>query len=120
MDSLSKSGQRGEFIAAWYLAHKKGFRVIKQHQTGRMGEVDIIAEDNGQTVFVEVKYRSSKTAGIPEDSINYAKIRRLMSVILAYVSRNSISNYRIDILAIVEDFVTKKITIRHHQAVSDT
>jgi len=44
---------------------KKGFRIIEKNYRTVFGEIDIIAQDKGVLVFVEVKARSDVTFVIP-------------------------------------------------------
>ena len=66
---MSRSlGQQGEQIAVQYLkAH--GYKILERNYRCRVGEVDIIAEDQGDLVFVEVKARSSKVFGNPAEAV---------------------------------------------------
>ena len=85
MGSASQNlGTWGENIAAWYLSGR-GFRILKKHFTSRFGEIDIIAKDQGQTVFVEVKTRLKNLRGLPEQSIDFQKQRKLQKTIFAYL-----------------------------------
>lgn len=112
------TGDWGEKVAAWYL-EKKGFKTKYRHYTSRFGEVDLIMEDNGYLVFIEVKTRMGDGFGLPEQAVNRQKLRKLRRVILAYLSQNNVINFRIDVVAIIFYKKIGKIKIRHHQSVSD-
>ena len=75
-------------------------------------EIDIIAEDNGCLVFVEVKTRTSLNYGHPFESITQNKISKINSAILAYLSiiDKKYKTYRFDGIAIVG---LKNPTIEH-------
>ncbi|MAG29067.1 YraN family protein [bacterium] len=109
-------GSWGEKVAAWYLK-KQGCLIIKTHFTNRFGEIDIIAKQNDEFVFVEVKTRSKLKHGLPEQAVDYRKQKRLKKVISAYLSLNQIEKFRIDIISISPNTSSKKLTIRHHKAV---
>jgi putative endonuclease len=111
-------GKWGEKVAAWYL-ELNGYSIIKRHYTNRFGEIDIIAEDKDQTVFVEVKTRSSERLGTPEQGFTLFKSKKIQRTIFAYISENNIENFRIDMIAVVCGFYVDKVTIRHHKSVSD-
>jgi len=50
-------GHRAETLAAWFLRLKL-YRVVQRRYKTPVGEIDLIAERFGTTVFVEVKARS--------------------------------------------------------------
>lgn len=108
-------GMWGERIAAWYLK-RRGFRILASHFTSRFGEIDIIAQDRDQTVFVEVKTRLSNLRGLPEQAIDFEKRKRLQKTIFAYISLKGIENFRIDVVSISPGSCPGKLLIRHHQA----
>lgn len=112
-----KVGKWGESVAAWYLA-KKGYEIVARHYTSRFGEIDLIAQDRDELVFVEVKARLGIGTGEPEEAVNWHKISKLKRVILAYLSRNPTEKFRIDVVAITYK-PNKKIIIRHHKSLSD-
>jgi putative endonuclease len=112
-------GDWGERVAAWWLV-KKNYKIIKTHYTSRFGEIDLIAKDGEQVVFVEVKFRMGINSGLPEQSINFEKRRKMKKTILFYISQNLIENYRIDVIGIYAKKSRKSIIIRHHRAVSDS
>ncbi|HDN84600.1 MAG TPA: YraN family protein, partial [Candidatus Aerophobetes bacterium] len=47
-------GKRGEKLAISYLK-KRGYRILDKNFRCKIGEIDIVAENDGQIVFVEVK-----------------------------------------------------------------
>ena len=51
-------GKKGEALAVRELK-KRGYKIITQHYTNALGEIDIIAKEGGALVFIEVKTRSS-------------------------------------------------------------
>lgn len=66
---------------------KQGFRILERNFRCREGEIDIIARDGAYLVFVEVKYRRSKTAGIALEAIDTRKIARIRRVARFYLYR---------------------------------
>ncbi|MFA4829490.1 MAG: YraN family protein, partial [Thermodesulfovibrionales bacterium] len=55
-------GSEGEDLAAAFLKGK-GYKIISRNYKTPIGEVDIIAEDKGTIVFVEVKTRTNDSYG---------------------------------------------------------
>ena len=69
-------GQHGELWAARYLA-QQGLRVLVQNYRCKGGEIDLIADDAGCIVFVEVRLRSGDTYGGAAASITPRKQARI-------------------------------------------
>lgn len=67
-------GSFGENLASKYL-RQIGYNIIDKNFRTRGGEIDIIALDGQTVVYVEVKTRSSHKFGLPEEAINYHKLR---------------------------------------------
>ena len=87
-----------------YLA-ERGYRIIERNYRCRHGEIDIIARDKKALVFIEVKYRASKLAGDPTESVTPEKARKIVRVARYYLMMNGISEdsaMRFDVLAIDE------------------
>ncbi|MET0975287.1 MAG: YraN family protein [Leifsonia sp.] len=76
-------GRRGEELAADYLT-SIGYRVIDRNWRCRDGEIDVIAEEGRETVFVEVKTRSSTAYGHPFEAITLGKMRRMRRLAAAW------------------------------------
>jgi len=81
-------GRWGEALAADYLL-KHGYSIIDRNARTPYGEIDLVArqmegglvEISGEkwvTVFVEVKTRSSRSFGLPEESVNARRRKRGM------------------------------------------
>jgi putative endonuclease len=69
-------GRSGEQLAVRFL-EAGGYRIIGRNWRGSRGELDIIAEHDGATVFVEVKTRSGLAFGHPFEAITPRKLRAL-------------------------------------------
>lgn len=108
-------GIKGEEEAASMLS-KKGYKVI-QHNW-RLGhlEIDLIAENKKEIVFVEVKARTTMFGDIrPEEYVDENKKRRMITVGNAYMRYSrSTKSLRFDIIGIVVDPETMKVTYRSH------
>jgi len=95
-------GARGEDIAAAALT-AAGLRVIDRNWRCSQGEIDIVAADDNETVFVEVKTRSSLIFGHPLEAITVQKLARLRRLAAAWCEAHP-GNYdriRIDAIAVI-------------------
>lgn len=115
--SAQRIGAQGEAEAERYL-RALGYNIIGAHFTCRFGEIDIIAEDLDELVFVEVKRRRSVRFGTPEESMTRRKLERLVSAIETYRSAHPEYEqraYRMDLIIIDE---SQGKEIRHIQGLS--
>ena len=76
-------GRRGEDLAAQFLADA-GYTVIDRNWRCARGEIDLVALDGNDTVFVEVKTRSSTAFGHPFEAITTQKLARLRRLATAW------------------------------------
>jgi putative endonuclease len=91
-------GRRSEIDGADYL-RSLGFRVIASGYRVRSGEVDLIAWDSDQLVFVEVKSRKGDAP--PEDAVGFRKQQRVILAARSYMTRyRRECAYRFDVLAV--------------------
>ena len=95
-------GNRGERRAVQFL-RKHGYRILARRYLDRFGEVDIIALDGRQIVFVEVKTRRTTVAGQPFESVDQAKQKKIARTALAWLkSRRRLGqSCRFDVVSIV-------------------
>lgn len=98
---MNKIGKIGEELARHYL-YKKGYNILEQNYRVSFGEIDIIAEKNNCICFVEVKCRTSKKYGLPEESITKYKINKIIRVAQLYIKQKSIEDkfFRFDIITL--------------------
>ncbi|MBN2225624.1 MAG: YraN family protein [Deltaproteobacteria bacterium] len=80
-----KEGRFGERIARWMLI-LSGYRIIESNYRTRYGEIDIVARDGDDLVFVEVKTKSSREYGPPEESVDEHKQRKIARMALMYLT----------------------------------
>ncbi|WMC92669.1 YraN family protein [Kineothrix sp. MB12-C1] len=69
-------GSHYEELACRYL-EERGFRIAARNFRSRSGEIDIIGYHDNFLVFVEVKYRTTKRSGNPEEAVGPAKQKRI-------------------------------------------
>ena len=70
-------GERGEMVACQYLV-KHGYRILEKNYRCTIGEIDVVAAKDGRLVFVEIKTRSQKVFGRPEESVGWTKQRKMI------------------------------------------
>lgn len=93
-------GSKGEDLAAGFLK-EKGYKIISRNYKTPIGEVDIIAEDKGTIVFVEVKTRSNDSFGYPFEAVGSRKQHKLKNLALFYMKqRKKDFAVRFDVLSI--------------------
>ncbi len=94
-------GRRGEDLAVTFL-REKGYRILDRNWKHGDLELDIVAKEGDEIVFVEVKTRSSSDYGEPEDSVDELRKRRLTSAASIYLKHHRLDNRsRFDIIAII-------------------
>ncbi|NQU83925.1 MAG: YraN family protein [Parcubacteria group bacterium] len=113
--STKDIGNLGEKIAEKYLK-SKGFEILTgQFYAGKLGEIDIVAEKDKCIHFVEVKTRTNRVFGLPEDAINYHKQQKIKKAVSYFLQKYKIAhdNFQVDCVAIELDYKTKKAKVRY-------
>ncbi|MBE7173956.1 MAG: YraN family protein [Williamsia sp.] len=77
-------GKRGEQLAKAYLT-EKGFLILSVNWKYSRYEIDLIASKEEVLHFIEVKTRSNERFGLPEESVDKQKMRRLMKAADQYL-----------------------------------
>ena len=105
-------GILGEKLARDFLS-KNGYHILETNYRCPEGEIDIIAQHEDTLVFVEVRTKTSRQFGSPEESITPAKMERLRAVAAHYGQNhdNLPASWRIDVVAIELD--TERTGIAH-------
>lgn len=96
-------GRRGERIARRFLRWRRRYRILESNwRPSRLGELDIVALDGRELVFVEVKTRRIDSLALPEDAITPEKKQRLRCLADAFVNQYDLGHLpcRIDVLAV--------------------
>lgn len=94
-------GEAGEDLAARHL-EKKGYRIVERRVRFRRGELDIVARDGRDWVFVEVRTRTTARMGGAAEAMGPVKARRLARAAREYVDRHGLHDQplRCDFLAV--------------------
>ena len=109
-------GHRAENFVCDYL-RKNNFMVLEQNWSCRDGEIDIIAKDTRELVFVEVRCRKENSLIKPMDSVSESKIKKISDAIDQYMADNGLEVFaRLDFVGVTYKIVDKEpvFTIESH------
>ncbi len=109
----------GEQAACDFLK-RAGFKILERNFRKGYGEIDIIGIDKDTLVFIEVKTRTGKQFGEPEESITPFKIRSLIKTSQFYKILNSKTPdlLRIDAVIVTINGQRKINSINHIKNIS--
>ena len=115
MDNTANIGKQGEMLACQEL-ERRGYAILATRYRTRFGEIDIVAEEGGVTVFVEVKARRSTRYGTAAESVPVWKRRRIGAMALDYLAWTNRVNSpcRFDVVAI-DGIGTDERTVRVYE-----
>ena len=100
-------GAAYEEKAAKYL-QSQGYQIIERNFRCKLGEIDLIAREQGVLVFLEVKYRKTGQYGEPTDAVTPMKQRTICRVADFYQMSRRIpesQSCRFDVVAILGEEV---------------
>jgi len=101
MSLHNELGRWGESMAAAYLRDQHYAIIGRDWHSGHR-DIDIVAVDGNQLVFVEVKTRRNHNSGHPLDAIDAEKMSNLRQAIHHYVkSHNESRSYRLDFITVI-------------------
>ena len=105
-------GVDGETMACEEL-EKLGYSIIERRYRTRFGEIDVIANDAGTVVFVEVKTKTDSSFSDPVESVTKQKQRRLVSMAEQYAAYNALDTTpcRFDIVTVDVSVAPARIAI---------
>ncbi len=85
-----QTGMRGEELAKQYL-ESLNFTILETNWKTHHLEVDLIAQNQNNIIFCEVKTRSSTKMGAPESFVTSQKQRNLIKAAHQYVTQKNIN-----------------------------
>lgn len=94
-------GDRGERAALAHL-RSRGYTILAQNWRIAIGEIDLVAREGDQVVFVEVRTRRG-AAPSPEESVSPRKQQRLIALAYSYLAEHGLPDgtpWRIDVIAV--------------------
>ena len=101
-------GNLGEQLATEYLEKNK-YKIIKRNFYCKHGEIDIIAKDKSEIVFIEVKTRNSLKYGMPCEAVTPYKQKHIKLTSKYYIYKNFLYNIdiRYDVIGIKQNHMYK-------------
>jgi putative endonuclease len=111
--STREVGQAGESEAERYL-RSKGFRILERNLRSRTGELDLVADDGGVLVFVEVKARGTEAFGGAIHAVDGRKQMRVVRQAAQYLAscREPNRPCRFDVI-LVESTGPNAVILKH-------
>ncbi len=83
------TGRIGEQWCVEFLK-KKGYKIVERNFRCRYGEIDVVARDGDTLVFIEVKTRRSRGFGLPKDSLDARKKRRIITASMNFLRKAAV------------------------------
>ena len=80
-------GDQAESVAERFLT-KNQLKILDKNLRAYTGEIDIIADDQGTLVFIEVKYRKSVSFGQPFETVTRAKQKKIIRTAQYYLQKH--------------------------------
>ncbi len=123
MSQHNDVGKIGEDLAKEYL-QKQGYKIMEKNYRTKYAEIDLVAKKSegflglgkSKLVFVEVRTKVGENFGSPEDTLNKAKLWKVLQNAKTYSAFKSWQGAaRIDAVCIVlnQDFSVSRLT--HHE-----
>ena len=105
-------GRYGEDRACEYLS-KLGYQILDRNAQTRAGELDIVASTGKTLVFVEVKTRTSESAGHPFSAVTESKLARIRRLAAEWCANHQTNNVqvRFDVIGVM--LRAGKVSIEH-------
>ena len=112
LDVKKKFGNIGEDIAIKYLEGIK-YEIIIRNFRCKRGEIDIIAKENNEIVFIEVKARKSLNCGYPAESIDASKIKHIYKTAEYFLYKNNMLDVflRFDVIEVY--YINNRFIVNH-------
>jgi putative endonuclease len=82
---MRAAGDRAEDAALAYL-ERQGLKLKTRNYRSRFGEIDLVLDDRGTLVFVEVRKRSNPRFGSAAESITAGKQDKLVATARQYLA----------------------------------
>lgn len=112
-------GQTSEAQAERFL-REKGYRILERNLRTRLGELDLVAEDRGVLVFVEVKARMSGAFGGALSAVDARKRAKVVKLAAQYLAQRHLSDRpcRFDVI-VVQGGSSAELHVDHLESAFD-
>lgn len=100
----ARADARAAEDAAADFLRRQGYQIARRNFATHIGEIDIVAIEDGMVVFVEVKSRSSDAFGPPEAAVDRRKRAKLRRIAQLFLERHGLteSPCRFDVVALTQ------------------
>ncbi len=114
IDPRKEIGRRGEELAADHLV-TKGWQLIARNWSTKLGELDIVADDENQLIFVEVRTTTSQQYGLGFQSVNYRKQQQVRRLALQFLQQMDYQHLpiRFDVISVLLSKDLQLVTLEH-------
>lgn len=112
MNTKQLEGKIGEIEATKYLENLE-YEILCNNFRCMQGEIDIIAKDGREIVFIEVKTRTSTKFGEAREAVDKNKQKHILNAAKYYLYKNNMQNNftRVDV---IEVYIKDDIKIINH------
>ncbi len=95
-------GRWGEKLAAEHVIHA-GFDLVEQNARTPEGEIDLVVRSGSEVRFIEVKTRTSRKFGYPEEAVEGSKFMHMQAAAEYYLTEHPEldEDWHLDIIAIL-------------------
>jgi putative endonuclease len=114
-DRRQSLGKMGEDLACEELS-RRGYVILARRYRTRYGEIDIVAQQAGAIVFVEVKAREGQQFGGGAAAISPWKQQRIVRMALDYLARRRLTDApcRFDVVTVDLEGGRPRIEVYEH------
>ena len=92
-------GRWGEDLAAGYL-QQHGYTILERNARTPYGEIDLVTRQGEILIFLEVKTRTNRSFGMPEDAVNPRKQSHMLAAAEHYAGLKGAENWQVDVISI--------------------
>jgi putative endonuclease len=112
-------GDHGEQLAVEFLG-QRGYQIVARNQRSLWGEIDVIAREGADLVFVEIKTRRVGASVGPEQAMTRDKLHRVEQLAMAYLDEHELqaTSWRVEVVSIETAADGAPLRLELHQDLS--